>query len=356
MFGIRKIIAELILFSAVMCAVSACTEKNEEIITSSEAVSTEETTAYDTGTYEKLTYIRHSDHIEITDCDDTAEEVVIPAEIESLPVTVIGEQAFCDCTELKSVYLPDSIMNIKSGAFMGCSGLTAVIIPDSVSGIGRSAFSDCYSLISINIPENVTEISEQMFCDCKNLAEIKIPDSITSVGTSAFNGCSGLNSVTIPENVGNIGEYAFYFCENLTKIVIKSTECEISPDVISNGFISEKGGYYFDGTVYGYGDSSAQSYAEEYGFNFGILETYVLGDVNNDGIIDASDASCILTIYADFSTNSPTSFTETQIMSADTNGDMNVDVNDASLVLEYYSYVASGGTKSPDEFFADNIL
>ncbi len=339
-----------------MCAVSACTEKNEELITSSEAVSTEETTTDNTGTYEKITYCKYSDHVEITDCDETAEKVVIPVEIESLPVTVIGEQAFYNCANLKSVYIPDGIEIIKSGAFMGCSVLTAVIIPDSVASIERRAFSDCYSLTSINIPENVTEIKEQTFCDCKNLAKIKIPDNITNIGTSAFNGCSGLTAVTIPEHIGSIGEYAFYFCENLTKIVIKNPVCEISNDAISNGFTSENSGYYFDGTIYGYDNSTAQNYAKKYNCNFGILETYITGDVNSNGFIDATDASCILTIYADFSTGNETSFTETQILSADTNGDTNIDVNDASLVLDYYSYSAAGGTQSPEEFFAENSL
>ena len=44
-----------------------------------------------------IMYEVYEDHVEITDYTGNATEVVIPAEIEGLPVTSIGDEAFYDC-------------------------------------------------------------------------------------------------------------------------------------------------------------------------------------------------------------------------------------------------------------------
>ena len=108
----------------------------------------------------------------------------------------IGQYAFCDCRNLKSVTIPNSVTNIQDHAFSYCSGLTSVTIPDSVTSIGYRAFEGCSSLTSVTIP-----------------------DSVTSIGSDAFSWCSGLTSVTIPNSVTNIG-YSFVDCTNLTSVTI----------------------------------------------------------------------------------------------------------------------------------------
>ncbi len=77
-----------------------------------------------TGTYGDLTYTTLlNGTIEITDCDETAIKVTIPAEINGTAVTSIGDYAFEDC------------------------GMTSITIPDSVrTDIGRSMFSGCTNL------------------------------------------------------------------------------------------------------------------------------------------------------------------------------------------------------------------
>jgi len=57
---------------------------------------------YTEGIYGNLTYEKYSDHIEITNCDQSATEVVIPSEIEGLPVAVIKWSAFENHTSLTS--------------------------------------------------------------------------------------------------------------------------------------------------------------------------------------------------------------------------------------------------------------
>lgn len=81
---------------------------------------------------------------------------------------------------------------------------------------------------------------------------------------------------------------------------------------------------------------------------------YKLGDVNEDNMVDAVDASLILQEYALLSTGGNGNFTDIQKSVADINDDRMTDAVDASLVLQYYAYVSTGGEKSSKEFFNKN--
>ena len=73
----------------------------------------------------------------------------------------------------------------------------------------------------------------------------------------------------------------------------------------------------------------------------------MLGDINNDGYIDAVDASSILKEYAKISAKQDTSMSKEQAAAADVNGDMFIDAVDASRVLGYYAYVSSSKDSEP---------
>ncbi len=124
-------------------------------------------------------------------------------------VTLIGDEAFSDCSSLKEIIIPDSVTLIGDEAFSDCSSLKEIIIPDSVTLIGDEAFSDCSSLKEIIIPDSVTLIGDEAFSDCSSLKEIIIPDSVTSIGRWAFSGCSSLKKVVIPDSLTSIGAAIF---------------------------------------------------------------------------------------------------------------------------------------------------
>ena len=94
-----------------------------------------------------------------------------------------------------------------------------------------------------------------------------------------------------------------------------------------------------------------------------INENRYVGDMNNDGVIDASDASAILSAYSDFSIGKNPNVSK-EI--ADVTHDGAIDASDASMVLGIYSELSVGqktalevvskGKKQDENDFAINDL
>ena len=98
-----------------------------------------------------------------------------------------------------SSFLDDN--NYVSGAVVIPSSVTNNGTTYSVTSIGNCAFCGCSSLTSVTIPNSVTSIGASAFAYCSGLTSVTIPNSFTSIGDRAFACCSGLTSVTIPNSV-----------------------------------------------------------------------------------------------------------------------------------------------------------
>ncbi|MCM1506093.1 MAG: GDSL-type esterase/lipase family protein [Ruminococcus flavefaciens] len=72
-----------------------------------------------------------------------------------------------------------------------------------------------------------------------------------------------------------------------------------------------------------------------------IPEKVVPGDVNDDGIVDAVDATAILIEYAELSTTGVPTFTKEQNKLGDVNYDGAIDAMDATYVSMYYAYLST---------------
>ena len=101
-------------------------------------------------------------------------------------VTSLGEYAFYDIPDLKSVSLPLGLKYISSHCFEGCSGIKSISIPYGVREINDYTFRDCTSLEEIIIPSSVFLINRFVFFGCMNLKNVKIPDSVKRIHPSAF--------------------------------------------------------------------------------------------------------------------------------------------------------------------------
>ncbi len=89
------------------------------------------------------------------------------------------------------------------------------------------------------------------------------------------------------------------------------------------------------------GETAAQSNAAVSAENTATVITIKLGDINNDGMIDAADASSVLAAYAKLSIGLASGFTPTQTVASDINKDNRTDAVDASGILSYYAYVST---------------
>lgn len=155
------------------------------------------------------------------------EEIVIPSTHNGKGVSKILDDAFRDCTALKSVIIPDSVTSIGDFAFEGCTSLTSITIPDSVTSIGDRAFDGCTALKSVTISDSVISIGYRVFDGCTSLESVTIPYGVTSISEQAFDGCTSLKSVTIPDGVISIGDRAFRECALLTSVTIPDSVTSI---------------------------------------------------------------------------------------------------------------------------------
>jgi hypothetical protein len=170
----------------------------------------------------QFTFKTNNGTITVTGYDGPHGDVSIPATINGLPVTGIGDYAFQNKTSLTNITIPNSVIRIGNWAFSS-NGLSSLTIPDGVTNIGYDAFLACTRLTSVTIGTNVTSIAYAAFYDCGRLTTVTIPNSVASIEGYAFWGCNRLTSVTFGTNVISIGEYAFEACTSLTIVTIPNS-------------------------------------------------------------------------------------------------------------------------------------
>jgi len=163
--------------------------------------------------------------------------VVIPAFYNDLPVMEIDSIAFYECTELRDITIPASVLSIGDGAFFGCTALNNITIPASVKTIGNNAFGNCTGLTGITIPVSVTIIGSNAFSNCTRLNSITLAAGglLTTIGNSAFEDCTNLTSITIPVNVTSIGSRTFDGCSRLTSVTFSTGSVSIGDYVFPEG-------------------------------------------------------------------------------------------------------------------------
>ena len=160
-------------------------------------------------------------HVQITKYTGTDKDVVIPPVIEGRPVTSLGEPAFSE-TDIESVIIPDTVDFIRT-SFFNCTSLKKVVMPDSVVIIEGSAFSGCTSLNDISLPENLLFADWCAFSETA-IEALNIP-KYASLGDGAFCNNPHLKTVTFEEGCEKIGDglREFSNCQSLEKVVIPST-------------------------------------------------------------------------------------------------------------------------------------
>lgn len=112
--------------------------------------------------------------------------VILPADVDGVPVKEIGEKAFCD-VPMHSVILADSIEKVGIGAFKN-SGLSKVKLSEKLIEIGEEAFAGC-NLEEVVFPDQPVAVGNRAFADNTQLWKVLFSDVQSKISENAFKGC-----------------------------------------------------------------------------------------------------------------------------------------------------------------------
>ncbi|MBR5817345.1 MAG: leucine-rich repeat domain-containing protein, partial [Clostridia bacterium] len=165
----------------------------------------------------------------------TVTNVRIPAIYKGIAVSRILDGAFTSCSNLKSIYIPDTITAIGVGAFENCSGLTEYVVYKGRHDITYEPLysSDNGALIYKDTASN--RVYLEAFPRAKTGA-YTVPAGVEDIRPFAFNSAK-ISSVTISKDVIYIAENAFYKCMNLTSIEFeyqRSATVTVDPNAFSS--------------------------------------------------------------------------------------------------------------------------
>ena len=167
--------------------------------------------------------------------DETTGELTISGKGAMPEYSIVGTKPWAIYEDqIKSVRIEEGVTTICADAFYDCSNLTTVFIPDSIISIGNYAFCYCTSLTSITIGSGVTSIGSLVFAFCSEMTSFVIPEGVTTLEYGVFGECESLASLTIPKTVTYIDEYAFYECASLSDVYYTGTKKEWSSIEIVN--------------------------------------------------------------------------------------------------------------------------
>lgn len=155
----------------------------------------------------------------ITGYTGTSSEIVIPEEIDGIPVTAIGMTAFAGMENIVKVSFPSTLKRIGNGAFSKCVNLSGnLVIPDSVEYIGVDSFGSCAGLSGISLGKSVKTIASYAFYGCTGLTgELVLPGTLEEIGEAAFRGDAGLTgTLDLPDSLLKLQSGAFYECSGFT--------------------------------------------------------------------------------------------------------------------------------------------
>lgn len=203
-----------------------------------------EVKSYTSGDYTYHRLVGMEDESQKAACLDayngSEHDLVIPNEIDGLPVVMLGDRIFADDYYLETVTIPDSLQYIGTYSFINCTNIKEYIVKttsENFAGRDGALYSgDCAVLYrypvgrentEFTVPDGTKAISSAAFACSKHLTSVVMPETLESIGASAFAECEAMESVTIPEGVKSIGEFAFNHCVKLSHVSLPQSLREI---------------------------------------------------------------------------------------------------------------------------------
>lgn len=155
-------------------------------------------------------------------------------DLSNSSITEIPENAFSNCTSLKTVKLPPTVTKIADDAFVNCKKLEEIqgLSNCKISEIGKDAFAGCYNLKTFDISSaTITSLPDTICSNMYALTSIHLPKTLTSIGTSALEGCKKLEEITGISDckLTSIGANAFASCSALKEVDLSKSSFTALP-------------------------------------------------------------------------------------------------------------------------------
>lgn len=97
----------------------------------------------------------------------------------------IADEAFADCTSLKSIHIASSVKEVGNGCFSGCCNLEDIVWSPQMTEIPACVCQGCSSLKDTHLPDFCERIADNAF-DGTSLKVIEVPESMIYMADDAF--------------------------------------------------------------------------------------------------------------------------------------------------------------------------
>lgn len=233
-----KKLSAIILASMILTGVmTACGDDNtnttDTTTTTNTASSVSQTVAESTDEYsygiaqnEDFVYqkpARQKDGIILKKYIGTAEEAVIPDEIEGVEVHKIDSDFLLD-SSVKKVTLSDNVTELKERAFAGCTTLEEVVMSKNLDVVYKNAFKNCTALKEVEFYDELDYISDNVFEGCESLEKVTFAENgkMTNLGIKLFADCVNLKEVYLPAEIKTIGKNITKGCSDDLILYVKA--------------------------------------------------------------------------------------------------------------------------------------
>ena len=177
----------------------------------------------------------------ITGYSGNATALYIPDEIDGHEVVAIGDRAFQNRTDLRTVMIPDSVTEIEAYSFNNCTNLSNVTLSKSLKYMGGRAFGSCEKITQIEIPKSLDNCGNSGYASyhgpfgaCSGLKKITFEEGTTEISSGLFRGCTGLEEISIPASVIKIERYTFADCTNLKNVYFSNGVKNVENNAFTN--------------------------------------------------------------------------------------------------------------------------
>ncbi|MBO7610475.1 MAG: leucine-rich repeat protein [Muribaculaceae bacterium] len=268
-------------------------------------------------------------------------------------VDTIGPEAFASCSSLTEFICPPNLRGISRETFKQCSKLQRIVLGPKIEKIGQSAFHQCKQLTEINFPNTLCAIGINAFQNCTSLENIDLPilcsdirhnafdntkwyanqpegivyagyvaydykgdmpanyhlvlrDSIVGIAQYAFYNQKNLEKITLPFTMFDLGGWCFSQCSNL-----KEVRCRMHHPILTPSQYNLYGAWAvflnvnLSNVKLIVPKGCKPYYTQTYEWNqFGeiVEESFPVGDVTGDMLVDVEDVNALINIILKFNT------------------------------------------------------